>query len=313
MTRRMGWMSWLLIALLVITAALYGTYRYALATNAVGLLDWGDRLFGSSAGSRLALADGHYGPDLEHRVEVTVPAGATDVPRAVLVFFHGGGWHSGQPGSYRFVGRTFAREGYVVVTAGYRLGEDGRFPAMLEDAALAVAWVRDHAAEFGGDPGRIALMGHSAGAYSAVMLGLERQWLGRVGVEEGAIKAVVGLSGPYDFYPWTNKQARAAFGHAPDPAATQPINHVRGDAPPLLLLTGRSDSTVRPRNSQALARAMDYAGQRPALFVLDRVNHAGTVMKLAAPFSRDRRVLDPVLAFLARHLAASAPVQPAAS
>jgi dipeptidyl aminopeptidase/acylaminoacyl peptidase len=132
-------------------------------------------------------------------------------------------------------------------------------------------------------------------------------------VQDRFIKGVVGLSGPYDFFPWTSDSARDAFAHAPDPAATQPISHVRGDAPPMLLISGDADTTVRPRNSRALAVALTDAGMPTAPVILAGVDHSGTVMKLAAPFSRDRRVLDPVLAFLAAHTAASAPVQAPAS
>ena len=302
-------MGWVLIVLGLLTAALFGVWRYALSNNSVALLDWADRQFGGNAGYRIALADGHYGPLGPQKIAVIVPDHPAPAPRPVLVFIHGGGWHSGAPGDYRFVGRQFARAGYVVVLPGYRLGKEGRYPHMLEDSALAVGWTRDNVAKFGGDPARVFLIGHSAGAYNVVMLALERQWLGRAGVPEGFVKGVVGLSGPYDFYPWTSDSARNAFGQAADPKITQPINHTRGDGPPMLLLTGDSDDTVKPRNSKVLAEALSAAGQPTTPVVLAGVDHAGTVMKLAAPFNRDRRVLDPVLAFLAAHGGASAPVQ----
>lgn len=302
-------MGWVLITLAVLCAVLFGVWRWALANNAVALLDWGDRQFGGNSGYALALADGHYGPLSAQKVEVVVPPGRPQRPLPVVVFIHGGGWHSGTPGDYRFVGRTLAREGYAVVLVGYRLGAEGRYPAMLEDSALALAWVKANVARFGGDPDRVVVMGHSAGAYNAVMLALERQWLGRAGVEDGFIKGVIGLSGPYDFHPFTSDSARNAFGHVADPATTQPIHFVRGDAPHMLLLTGDADTTVKPRNSEALARALTAAGAPTRPVVLAGVDHSGTIMKLAAPFSRDRRVLDPVLAFLAAQCRPSAPIQ----
>lgn len=299
MTKRIGWMGWFLIISALLAAALYGAWRYALANNAVALLDWVDRRVGGGEGYRVALTGGRYGTDPAQRIAVIVPDQPAAKPRPVLVFFHGGSWRFGEPDDYHFVGRTFARAGYVVILPGYRLVPEGRYPAMLEDGAAALAWTRDHAAEQGGDPARVVIMGHSAGAYIAAMLGLERQWLGRAGVEDGFIKGVVGLSGPYDFYPWTSDSARNAFGHFPDAHLTQPIAFVRGDAPPMLLLTGDSDITVKPRNSHALAKALSDAGASTQPVVLAGVDHSGTAMKLAAPFSRDRRVLDPVLAFVA--------------
>lgn len=304
-------MGWIAIALAVLAAALFGAWRYALATNSVALLDWADRQFGGNSGYRVALSNGRYGPLAAQQVNVIVPEERGTSPRPVLVFIHGGGWHSGSPGDYSFVGRQFTREGYVVVLLGYRLGPEGRYPRMLQDSALAMAWVQQNIAKYGGDPDRVFAMGHSAGAYNVVMLGLERQWLGRAGVPDGFLKGVVGLSGPYDFYPFTSDSARNAFGQEADPAITQPINHVRGDGPPMLLLTGDADETVKPRNSRVLAKALSAAGQATEPVILAGVDHSGTAMKLAAPFNRDRRVLDPVLGFLRNHDSASAPVQAA--
>ena len=302
-------MGFAAITVALLAALLLGAWKWAMANNAVALLDWGDRQFGGNSGYQLALADGRYGPLAVQQIEVIVPAGPSERPRPVVLFIHGGGWNSGAPGDYRFVGRTLAREGYVVVLSGYRLGSEGRYPAMLEDSAQAVAWVRDHAAKYGGDPEQVFLMGHSAGAYNAVMITLERQWLGRVGVPDGFIKGVIGLSGPYDFYPFTSDSARQAFGHVADPASTQPIHFVRADAPPLLLITGDADVTVKPRNAEALARAFTALGRPNRPVVLAGVDHSGTIMKLAAPFNRDRRVLDPVLAFLTAQCKPSAPVK----
>lgn len=309
--KRIGKLGWIAIVLAAVLAAAFGAYRYALATNPVALLDAGDRLFGGTAGARTALSDGRYGPLPAQRIEVAVPDAPASGPRPVLVFIHGGSWQSGSPGNYHFIGRAFARAGYVVVLAGYRLGPDGVYPHMLEDSAKALAWVEANIAAHGGDPQRVFVMGHSAGAYNAVMIALERQWLGREGVRDGFIKGVVGLSGPYDFYPYTSDSARAAFGHASDPAITQPINFARGDAPPMLLISGDKDATVKPRNTLALTKAIGALGGPVRGLVLPGIDHVGTVTRLAAPFNRDRRVIDAVLPFLdeLQRKAPSAPVQ----
>ncbi len=300
-----------LITLVLLAAALFGLYRYAVATNGVALLDWADQTFGGTEGTKVALQDVAYGPLPAQQLEVIVPAAPAARRCPVVVFMYGGGWHSGKAGEYHFIGRTLARAGYVVVLPNYRLTPDGAFPHMLQDSAAALKWVRDHIAEQAGDPSRVFVMGHSAGAYNGMMLTLDRQWLGREGVPDGFIKGMIGLAGPYDFYPFTSDSARAAFAHVADPAITQPINFVRGDAPPLLLLTGDLDTTVKPRNSMALAKAMTAAGAPTQAVVLKGMTHEGIIMKLAQPFmGRDRRVIDAVLAFLASYDAsASAPVQ----
>lgn len=301
-------MAWLALGTLgAVLAVLFGAWQYAHATNSVALLDLADKVLAGSSGSRVVVSDARFGPDPAQRIDVIAPE--TPGPHPVLVFIHGGGWHSGAPGEYAFIGRHFARAGYVVVLPGYRLGEAGRYPHMLEDSAAALAWVQDNAARLGGDPQRVFVMGHSAGAYNAVMLALDGQWLERAGVTPGFIKGVVGLSGPYDFYPFTSDSARNAFAHVADPRITQPINHVRAPAPPMLLLTGDADETVKMRNSKVLAEALTAAGQPTVPVVLAGVDHAGPVLKLAAPFIRDRRVIDPVLQFLTAHGGASGVVQ----
>lgn len=305
--KRISRMGWVLIGSALLAAALFGVWHYAIATNAVGLLEWADRTLAGTDGTAVRESGATFGPDPAQQLEVIGPE--TPGPHPVLVFIHGGGWHSGIPGDYHFVGRQFARAGYLVVLPGYRLGPAGKYPHMLEDSASAVAWVHANAQRLGGDPDRVFLMGHSAGAYNVVMLGLERQWLGRAGVPDDFVKAVVGLSGPYDFYPFTSDSARNAFGEQSDPAVTQPINFARGDGPPMLLLTGDADETVKPRNSIALAKALSANGRPTEPVILTGVDHSGPVMKLAAPFDRDRRVLGPVLAFLAAQGGASATVQ----
>lgn len=306
---RMSKMGIAAISLLMVAVALYELFRWAVMTHGPALLDWSDRQFGGNAGYRLALTDGRFGPLPAHKIEVIVPESPAERPRPVVVFFHGGGWNSGAPGDYRFIGRQLAREGYVVMLPGYRLNAEGRYPAMLEDGALALAWVKENAARFGGDPAQVILIGHSAGAYNAVMLALERQWLGRVGVEDGFVRGVIGLSGPYDFYPFTSDSARAAFGAVQDHSITQPVTFARGDAPPMMLLTGDKDETVKPRNSMALAKALSDAGAPTRPVIIAGLDHAGTIKLMAAPFNRDRRVIDPVLAFLAARCRPSAPVQ----
>lgn len=305
--RKPGKLGWTLITIAALLAALAGGFVYGVKNHGLAMLDWADRTLAGTKGARQVLDGAAYGPLPAQTVDVFVPE--VPGPHPVLVWVPGGGWHSGTAGEYHFIGRQFARLGYVTVLAGYRLGSEGTYPRMLEDSARAVRWALDHAAELGGDPQKIYLMGQSAGAYNVVMLGLERQWLGRAGVPDGTVKGVIGLSGPYDFYPFTSDSARNAFGHVPDPALTQPIHYARADAPPILLLTGDQDTTVRPRNSFAMAKALTEAGAPTQAVVIKGATHEDTVKLLAAPFNRDRRELDAVLAFLAAHGAPSAVIQ----
>ena len=301
--------------------------RAATARGSVGMLDATDRLLaGGDRAKRLAAA-AQFGPDPAQRLQLFIPTNPSLDPaqtgRALplVVFIHGGGWVSGDPHDYRFIARVLAPAGHAVALVGYRLDTQGRYPAMLEDGADALRWIAAHAPDLGGDTARIVLMGHSAGAYNAVMLGLEARWLHDCGLPDRAICGVVGLAGPYDFLPLDNHSTIATFGHADDLTQTQPVHHVRGDAPPLLLIHGAEDQRVRPRHSLSLARAMACCGGRSETHVIKGVGHEGLIMRFARPFSRDGRALAHVFDFLARVTAprvsaaddamtnASAPVQ----
>lgn len=239
------------------------------------------------------------------KLDVWRPAGESSAKRPVLIFWYGGGWAKGSRGAYAFAARAYAKAGFVVVVPDYRKVPAVRFPAFLQDGAQTVRWTRDHIAEFGGDPDRIAIAGHSAGAYTVAMLALDQRWLKEEGVDPGIIKAAVGLSGPYDFYPWTSPRSEAAMMGVGDPMMTQPINFARADAPPMLLVTGDKDTTVRPRNALRLEARLKALGAPVTVSVLPGLGHEGVVMALSKPFRGKAPLLAESVAFihaaLARH------------
>jgi acetyl esterase/lipase len=238
-----------------------------------------------------------FGPGPRQAMDVYAPTDTTAGIRPMLVFFYGGSWNSGRRQDYAWVGRALAAQGFVVAVPDYRLVPEVRFPAFVEDGAAAVARLRTEAPRLGGDPDRIVLAGHSAGAYTAVLLGLDRRWLEGPGVPEGAVRGAAGLAGPYDFYPWDAASAIAAFGQAPDPRQTQPITFARGDAPSLWLGTGDADETVRPRNSLRLGEAVRAAGGRAEVKLYPGVDHIGIVLALSRPFRGRAPVLADLTAF----------------
>jgi acetyl esterase/lipase len=253
-------------------------------------------------------ADAAYGPDPRQALDVYgppgqqagAPAGAPTAasPAPVIVFFYGGGWNSGARAPYRFVAESLAAAGFVVAIPDYRLVPAAHFPDFVDDGAAAVAWVRAHAAALGGDPQRIVLAGHSAGAYIALMLTLDPRFLAARGVDPAAIAGTVALSGPTDFLPLRVRLTTAAFGRAPDPAATQPMTFVRGDAPPLLLLHGGADRLVDPRNSTVLAERVAAAGGRARAIVYDGVGHIDILAGLSSVMRGTSPLLDDIAGFV---------------
>jgi len=246
-----------------------------------------------------------YGPAPAQIEDVYAPAHAAAAP--VVVFIHGGAWQTGNPDMYAFVGAALAARGIVTVLAGYRLYPQASYPAFLQDSAQAVAFARDHAAGFGGNPRCLFVMGHSAGAYNALMLALDRRWL----APDIALAGAIGLAGPYDFLPLTQDDIKAVFAPAAaDLPDTQPINHVSAGAPPVFLAYGTEDTTVMPRNSQALAAKLAAAGDAVTLRAYGGIDH----IKLIGAFAWPLRWLAPVLAdtvdFIRAQRCASPPAPP---
>ncbi|WP_376965422.1 alpha/beta hydrolase [Azospirillum sp. A26] len=215
------------------------------------------------------------------------------VPGApTVVFFYGGNWETGDKGMYRFVAQALTSRGYSVAIPDYRLYPQVRYPEFLRDSAAAVAWVRRHGAEHGAQPGPVAVMGHSAGAYNALMLATDRRWLAEQGLDPARdLRAAVGLAGPYDFLPLQSEMLKDLFGPEKTRPDTQPIAHVAAPLPPLFLATGTADETVLPRNSRNLAAKAREVGGSVRTVEYDDIGHIRIVAALAAPL----RWLNPVL------------------
>jgi len=220
-----------------------------------------------------------YGQDPRQRLDIYVPR--RPVNRIVVIFWYGGSWTQGSKSEYRFVGAALAEHGFMAVLPDYRLFPQVTFPAFDEDGARAVAWVEQHIAQFGGDPTRIVLMGHSAGAHTAAFLALNHAFLRRFGADPRGIIGLVGLSGPYVLAP-DSPTLHAAF---PAPYTEQdwrPIRFVDSQAPPSLLLHGSDDTDVPAREAVELRDALLSKHVRVELRLYPHRGHGDTVASFAA-------------------------------
>ena len=252
----------------------------------------------SPAGSVQATRALRYGSDPRNALDVYRPAGnAAAAP--VIVFFYGGNWVSGKREDYAFVGRAQAARGFVVVVPDYRLYPQVRYPDFLVDSAGALAWTAREITAYGGDPKRLFVMGHSAGAYNAAMLALDPRWLAAQGMKPDMLRGWIGLAGPYDFLPVTNQTTRPVFNAPDTPPDSQPVNHVGVSSPPALLIAAKEDNLVDPaRNTGGMAASL-LAHHVPvrALYV-DGVGHATLVVSLSNSLKGLAPTLDAVEAFV---------------
>ena len=234
-----------------------------------------------------------YGPQVRQRLDVYQPK--TEPPAGgfpVVVFFYGGGWHMGDRAQYRFMGEALAANGMVAMVADYPLYPQVSYPDFLPDCAKAVVYALNESARFSGNPRRVVVMGHSAGAYNAAMIALDPRWLGQQGHRASELAGWIGLAGPYDFIPIIDPQTRLIFHHPQVPPESQPIRYINGKAPRTFLGVAKKDKEVNPeRNSAQLAEKLKAAGV-PVDF--QRYDHVGHV-SLVGSFAQPLRWLSPAL------------------
>jgi acetyl esterase/lipase len=201
--------------------------------------------------------------DGKDRLDIYVPDGARNTP--VIFSIHGGALEAGDRSEERFVGERFAGAGYVTVVISYRLSPDVSHPAHIQDVAAAFAWVTRNIARNGGDPNRILVIGHSAGAYLAMLLATDPRWLAAHKLSPRDIAGVAPISGFY----WVERE-----GVAPDRPAyvwgrdrkvwveASPAHYLRPDIPPVLLLDTDGDEPWRQQQKADFAAALRAAGHK---------------------------------------------------
>jgi acetyl esterase/lipase len=241
-----------------------------------------------------------YGPLSRQRLDIYRPSGAA--PAAgwpVVVFFYGGSWNRGERADYQFVGRALASRGVLTLVADYRLYPEVRYPDFLTDCARALSFGLEQGARLGGDPQRVFVMGHSAGAYNAAMLALDPRWLKGTGHAPAELAGWIGLAGPYDFLPMKNPDTRPVFFHPDYPAGSQPVDYVASNAPRTFLGAANADDLIDPqRNTVGLATRLQAAGAKVQVKLYERVNHVTLAAAIAWPLRWLAPVLDDVVAFI---------------
>ncbi len=233
------------------------------------------------------------------KLDVYSPQRAAAAP--VVVFFYGGAWVNGERAWYRYAGEALSRHGIVVVIPDYRKSPQAKFPTFMDDAAGAVEWARANAAQYGGDPTRLFVMGHSAGAHIGALLATDARYLARVNMKPRDLAGFIGLAGPYDFAPFTDDYLLDIFGSDPEAQqAAMPASYVDGDEPPMLLLQGLADTTVRPGNTRSLAEKLTAHGEPVETKFYPGIGHTRIALSLVSQFSGWTTALADTLDFIAR-------------
>ncbi|MFM7317056.1 MAG: alpha/beta hydrolase [bacterium] len=192
-----------------------------------------------------------------------------------IVWFHGGGLSAGN----KSIPEELKKQGFAVIAANYRLSPKATAPAYIEDAAEAVAWAFKNIEKYGGSPEKIFVGGHSAGAYLSCMIGLEKKWMARHGIDANQVAGLLPMSSQCITH-YTIRKERGIADTQPVIDEYAPLFHVRKDAPPMLLVTGDRELEMlgRYEENAYMSRMMKLAGHsQTKLYELDGYNHGGMI------------------------------------
>jgi len=198
---------------------------------------------------------------------------ALQKPAPVLIFIHGGAWRGGNKADYAPYLIDYAKKGYVTATIGYRLSKVAVYPAAVNDVKCAVLWIKQHAPMYMIDPGKIAVIGGSAGGHLSMMVGYTSErndLLGPCKADsvDARVQAVVNLYGPCDLtteFAQNNKVVHQFLGGVYDSIPdiyrqASPIFYITPDDPPTLIFHGSIDDTVPVSQSDTLRVRLNEAG-----------------------------------------------------
>ena len=219
----------------------------------------------------------------------------------MVVFVHGGSWESGNKDEYAFVGQSLAQAGYVTAVINYRKAPEHLYPDYVQDAAQAIAWSYKNAKSLHADPKRLAVIGHSAGAFNAVAAVANEDFLAPYGVKPNDIAAVIGIAGPYS-YDFRKFSSRTAFGSDATPETVMPDRQIKGAQPPYLLLTAEKDKIVHVTNTTKMTQALKAAGVKVETGEIAGASHATSIGAMAPPLRWVNDVRAQVLSYLDKTL-----------
>lgn len=226
----------------------------------------------------IAYYDGPGFNTVKHRLDLFIPEGVKDVP--VLFFVHGGGWTSGDKNLYAFIGQTFARQGFATVVINYRLTPEVVHPGHIEDVARAFAWVHKNIAQYGGNPEKIFVTGHSAGSHLSALLALDEKYLQAHGLTLQAIKGALPMSGVYDVT-GSFGLYRAVFGADPQQRQdASPLTHVGPNRPPFFVIYAEFDLPGLGAQARQLASLLKQNGTTVELLEVSATNHVTIITNI---------------------------------
>ncbi len=231
------------------------------------------------------------------KLNVYTPKEKTEELRPVIIFFYGGGWETGSKDDYRFVAEPFISNDYVVVVPDYAKYPEFKYPTFVEDGAKAVAWTYQNIKHYGGDPEKIILIGHSAGAHLAGLLATNQDYLANLKVPKEIIRGFVGISGAYDFIPVKQSYVAVFSPIAKNLASGMPATYFKDPTLPVLLIHTRQDEVIDLENITSMQTQAEEYKLNLDVRYYDSLTHIGTIAAFSLPLRSKSSLLSDVLTF----------------
>ena len=255
----------------------------------------------SGASNYLAYSDVNYGEHPRQRMDIYTPNGseqADEEHACKVIFVHGGSWQSGDKHTYGFVGAAFAELGYFVAVPNYRLHPEVAFPDFVRDIGSVLSHPlleKKRATD------KIAVIGHSAGAFNAAHLSYDKTYLREKGLDTNTVDLFISLAGPHDYFlPSDKPRWRAIFGQsATQQQSALSVNYVSDDSPPTLVLHGEDDGVVTPRSAHSLAEKLAANNIQYELRIYENIGHIKIIAALAPRLQSLAPTLEDIHKFLA--------------
>ncbi|PZO82323.1 MAG: esterase, partial [Micavibrio aeruginosavorus] len=240
-----------------------------------------------------------YGTEKWQKLDIYAPKNIEE-KAPVIIFFYGGRWTFGEKEQYAFAALPFVEKGYIVVFPDYSKYPDVKFPAFVEDAAIATAWTYDNISRYNGDNGRLYLSGHSSGAHLAALVTADPRYLKRLGKDRSIVTAFSGLAGPYDFIPEEN-DLKDMFSPPENYPNMQVPTFIDGRQPPMQLLHGGDDEDVIQRNLDRLKARIEEKGGIVETRIYPGIDHKEIVGALSWVWQNKAPVREDMTNFFERH------------
>jgi len=247
-----------------------------------------------------------YAKNPSNTLDIYIPSAAPqNKPFPVIIFIYGGCWGecvSLYKEDYEFVADALTSKGYLVVIPNYTMSPEVMFKEMIKDLEKVITWTKKDIKTYNGDSNNIFIMGHSSGAHLALMLSLNEEYLNQE--SRASIRGGIGISGPYDFIPYTQPYLTRVFGKQEDAQYSQILNFVHENEVPLLLMYGKEDKVIHKRNIINLTKKVQDIKEEVKAKYYEGLDHQGIISAFTRPF-RDDVLLSDIDQFVKSNLKTS--------